>query len=134
MAEPKTRKTGASVDAFIAGVADDTRRADAQRLVALMQDATGEPPAMWGPSIIGFGSCVNDAGVEWMRLGFSPRAGKTAIYILSKPADWDVRLEQLGRHETGKSCLYVKRLDDVDLDVLRDMVAAGWATSRAAMP
>src|SRR5690606_5243852 len=118
-------------DSFIAGIAEN-RRADAHALLELMRDATGVTPAMWGPSIIGFGACVTDNGATWMRLGFSPRAKQTSIYILTKPEDWDARLEQLGPHSMGKGCLYVKRLDDVDLDVLRELVVAGWAASQAA--
>lgn len=132
MASQKTNQTSAPVDEFIAGIDDETRRADATALVDLMRAATGEAPAMWGSSIIGFGSCVNDSGATWMRLGFSPRAKQSSIYILAKPADWDARLERLGPHTMGKGCLYVKRLSDIDLDELREVVADGWAASRAA--
>ena len=89
MAAPKTTRTDADVHAFIDGVANATRRADAQQLVELMQDVTGEPPAMWGPTIIGFGSCRSGSGAAWMRIGFSPRAAKTSIYVLTKPERWD---------------------------------------------
>jgi hypothetical protein len=136
MAESKTTRTDADVDTFLAGVADDTRRTDAHELVDLMRDVTGVEPAMWGSSIVGFGSCrtVTAAGRAgtWPRIGFSPRARNLAIYVMDHPDEYGALLDQLGKHSTGKACLYVTRLDDVDEAVLREIVAGSWAASRAA--
>ena len=122
MAENKTKPTGVSVKAFIDALTDDTRRRDAQALVKLMQAATGEKPAMWGPAIIGFGSqhYVYDSGREGDMpvIGFSPRKAATVIYGALGFAGAVPLLERLGPHSTGKGCLYIKRLAGVDAAVL----------------
>jgi hypothetical protein len=126
MAENKTRKTAVSVDDFLDAVPDPQRRADGKILRALMERVSGEPPAMWGPSIIGFGSYhyKYESGREgdMCRIGFSPRANALVLYggFLRSP---DL-LARLGRHRTGKGCLYIKRLGDVDEAVLEQMTAA----------
>src|SRR2546425_2074621 len=118
MADNKTRPTKASVAAFIDALTDQTKRADAKVLVKLMQSATGEKPKMWGPSIIGFGSChyTYESGREGdMPLaGFSPRKAATVLYGLLGLKDTESLLVKLGRHTTGKGCLYIKKLADVD--------------------
>lgn len=126
MAELKTRPTGASVDGFLAAVSDGQKRADSAVLLDIMSAATGEDPHMWGPSIIGFGTLAYkyDSGRSgtWFVVGFSPRKRAFSLYLaggLSPHAD---RLKHLGKHTRGKSCLYIKRLSDVDLDVLTEMI------------
>ena len=135
MAQNKTQQTQASVDEFIDGVENDTRRSDARALLEMMERVTGEAPKMWGASIIGFGRYHYryDSGREddWMRVGFSPRKSNTSLYMMSKPANYDALLERLGKHKTGASCLYVNRLADVDMDVLEQMVAGAWEASIA---
>ena len=134
MAENKTKPTKLSVPAFIAAVTDATRRADAKALVKLMQSATGEKPKMWGPSIVGFGSChyTYESGREGdMPLaGFSPRKAATVLYGLTGSSDAEALLAKLGRHTTGKGCLYIKRLADVDKKVLEALVAKSVAAKR----
>ncbi len=132
--QQKTNPTAASVDEFLDAITDDSRRADARALTELMREATGVDPVMWGPSIVGYGASVNDAGAVWMRLGFSPRSDSNSIYLLSKPADFDERLERIGTTKRAKSCFYVKRMGDIDPEAFRDLVAACWAESRATMP
>ena len=119
--------TPADVDGFIDAVANDTRRSDARALCALMTSVTGEPPVMWGPSIVGFGSYhyryqsgrTGDAPVA----AFSPRKTNLVVYLVGGFEDrYPKLLERLGPHTTGKACLYLKRLAAVDLDVLRQLV------------
>ena len=128
MAEPKTRPTGASVAGFLKTIADDERHADCLALVRLMTRITGSRPKMWGPSIVGFGTyhTVYASGREgdWPLVGFSPRKQDLTIYVMSGFAGRDALLARLGRHRTGKACLYLKRLADVDRTVLEALVTA----------
>jgi hypothetical protein len=119
--------TGADVEAFLLTVADEGRRADARTLCELMASMTGEPAAMWGSSIIGFGTYhyryasghEGDAPLA----AFSPRKSQLVVYLVSGFAErYGKQLARLGPHKTGKSCLYIKRLSDVDLDVLGQLV------------
>jgi hypothetical protein len=123
MAENKTQPTKLSVTAFINAITDPARRADAKTLVKLMQEASGEKPQMWGPSIIGFGSYhyKYDSGREGDMpvVGFSPRKAATVLYGVAGPRDL---LPKLGKHTTGKGCLYIKKLADIDPQVLETMV------------
>jgi len=121
------RRTDASVEGFLARVPDGRRREDARRLAAIMQEITGEPAAMWGTSIVGFGvyhyryasGHEGDAPLA----SFSPRSQHLAIYLVGEFGDRHrSALARLGPHKTGKGCLYVKRLDDVDLDALRELI------------
>jgi Domain of unknown function (DU1801) len=126
-ASPKTTPTAADVEAFLARVPSDTRRDDARALCALLGDVTGEPPVLWGTSIVGFGSYHYryDSGREgdWPLAGFSPRKAHLVVYLTGGFADRHHRLlAKLGPHKAGKGCLYIKRLADVDLGVLRDLV------------
>ena len=129
MPEPKTRKTTASVKDFIAAVPDEQRRKDAAAVLAMMAEVTGEKAAMWGPSIVGFGSFKGPTG-DWPVAGFSPR--KTALVLYMTPGfdRWSDLRERLGLHSTGVSCLYVKRLSDLDTKVLRKMVEKSVAEVR----
>ena len=131
MAANMTFETDAGVAAFVATVADDTQRADAKTLISIMARASGCPPKMWGPSIIGFGSYhyVYESGREGnsLRMGFSPRKGKMVVYISDGFPKYDALLARLGKHKTGVSCLYIKRLGDVDKATLTDLIEASWA-------
>ncbi|MDX1740237.1 MAG: DUF1801 domain-containing protein, partial [Rhodothermales bacterium] len=127
MAEPKTRLTDASVADFLHGVDDEQKRADCFELVDLMSDVTGEEPKMWGDSIVGFGTYhykyASGREGDWMQVGFSPRKQSLTLYIMSGFSRYDELMKGLGKFKTGKSCLYVKRLSDVDRDVLRELIA-----------
>ena len=126
-ASPKTRPTGADVHAFIAAVPDDARREDARALCGLLSDWTGEPPVVWGSSIVGFGAhhYRYESGHEGTAplVGFAPRKANLVLYLVGGFADrYPAVLERLGPHTTGKACLYLKRLGDVDPEVLRELV------------
>lgn len=129
MSAPKTTVTEASVEAFIAGVEDETQRTDSQALVRMMQDITGEAAKMWGPSIVGFGSYhytyASGREGDWMLCGFSPRKGKLSVYVMQDLEKQSRLLNKLGKHSTGKSCIYIRRLSDVDQQVLRELIEAG---------
>lgn len=126
MAENKTQPTDASVREFLDGVENEARRADAKRVLELMREVTGEEPRMWGPSIVGFGAYRYryESGREgdWFLAGFSPRKSNLVVYIMSGFPRHAELMERLGKHRTGKSCLYIHQLADVDLDVLRELV------------
>jgi hypothetical protein len=123
----KTVVTQVSVADFLATIEDAQQVADSQALCDLMQRVTGCPPVMWGPAIIGFGKYhyVYDSGREGdsMLVGFSPRKGKISVYITQNFEAAPAMLEQLGKHKSAKSCLYIKRLSDVDLAVMEQLVA-----------
>ena len=126
VAEPKTTKTDASVPAFLDAVPDPHRREDALDLCELMTEATGEKPAMWGAAIVGFGSYTYrySTGREgvWPAAGFSPRKQALTLYLSQEFEGYAELLGRLGPHTASKACLYVKRLSDVDTDVLRQLV------------
>jgi len=134
MADLKTRPTGAVVKAFLDGIADDETRRDCRRLVAIMRKATGSGPKMWGSSIVGFGTYhfEYESGREgdWFLTGFSPRKRDVTLYIMAGFSRYGALMRKLGKHKTGKSCLYLRRLSDVDLDVLTDLVSASVAHMR----
>jgi len=131
----KTQPTDASVAAFVAGLADERQRADSERLIALMSKVTGEPATMWGPSIIGFGSYhyryASGREGDTPLVGFSPRKTALTLYASAGEDERADLLARLGPHKVGKSCVYVKRLSDVDEQVLADLVRAGVAYARA---
>lgn len=122
----KTTETDASVDAFLNGVMPDRRRQDGMALRDMIQRLTGLEPKMWGPSIVGFGRYhyKYDSGREGdlFLTGFSPRKTSLSIYIMPGFSDFDGLMAKLGKHKTGKSCLYVNKLDDVDLRVLEELI------------
>ncbi len=130
MAQPKTRKTRASVSAFLASVPDAARRADARRLLALMRAETGERPALWGSAIVGFGSYPSASG-DWPLVAFSPRRANLVVYVMPGFARYGALLRALGKHTTGKSCLYLRKLADVDEAVLRRLVSRSYADMHA---
>ena len=126
MAELKTKSTAVSVAEFLQTIEHPERRADGEAVCAMMARITGEEPRMWGPSIIGFGSYHYryDSGHEgtMCRLGFSPRKAELVLYLLSGADGEAEQLARLGKHRTGKSCLYIKRLSDVDTGVLETLI------------
>lgn len=125
MAETKTKPTPVNVADFIDAVENPVRRDDAKTVCAMLERITGEPPKMWGPSIVGFGSYhyKYDSGHEgdMCRLGFSPRKAELVLYILTDSDGEAEKLARLGKHKTGKSCLYIKKLSDVDMAVLEEL-------------
>jgi hypothetical protein len=137
-AENKTQATVTRVEDFITGIADENQRADARSLIALMTRLSGEPATMWGPSIIGFGRYRYryDSGREgeMCRIGFSPRKGQTVLYLIDGFEGHAELMAKLGKHKTGKSCLYVNRLSDIDLVVLEDMCRSSLAYMAAKYP
>ena len=129
MAELKTKKTALSVDAFIRKVPDATKRKDSETIIAMMRRITRSEPTMWGPAIIGFGAYKyrypDGREMDWFVTGFSPRKQNLALYIMSGFSRHEKILQRLGKHSTGKGCLSIKRLADVDLAVLEELIAAG---------
>lgn len=126
MAELKTKPTGASVAAFLRSVDDDQRRRDAREVVTMMKEITGKRPKLWGTSIVGFGTYhykyKSGREGDWPVTGFSPRKQNLAIYIMPGFSRYAALMKKLGKYKTGKSCLYLKRLDDVDGKVLRQLI------------
>lgn len=127
MAEPKTRPTKSSVAAFLAKVADPVRRADCRAVADLMEKATGEAPTMWGTDIVGFGryrqNYASGSSAEWPIIAFSPRKTDLTLYIMPGLLDDFPELAaKLGKFKTGKTCLYLKRLSDVDTKVLEQVI------------
>jgi hypothetical protein len=126
LAEIKTKPTAASVEDFINAVASEQKRKDSIVLLEMMKKVTGEEPVLWSNSIVGFGmkrykSPTSGREVDWLRIGFSPRKANLTIYLidLKKHAD---ALEKLGKHKTGGGCLYINKLEDIDIKVLKGMI------------
>ena len=126
-AENKTKATRQSVDAFINSIEDKDKRADAKKVAAIMQKVTGSKAAMWGSSIVGYGQYhyKYDSGREGdlMLVGFSPRKQALTIYIIAGFRQFESLMEKLGKFKSGKSCLYIKRLSDIDEKVLEQLIA-----------
>ena len=135
MAENKTQKTGASVEDFLASVENRTRREDGFRLLQMMQEVTGLEPEMWGPSMVGFGDYHYryESGREGdiFLTGFSPRKQSLSLYIMAGFDAYEGLLSRLGKHRMGASCLYINKLADVDMDVLRELVLQSFEHARA---
>lgn len=127
MAQLKTQPNEESVSGFLKRVEDEAKRQDSFTILNLMQEITGEEPKMWGDSIVGFGTYhykyASGRTGEWFLTGFSPRVQNLTLYLMSGFDEYDELLGKLGKHSTGKSCLYVKRLENIDLDILKDLVA-----------
>ena len=144
MAEAKTQITDVDPADFIAAVEPEAKRGEAEVLDALFRRVTGKRPKMWGPAIIGYGDYHTqyDSGreVHWMRSGFSPRKAKHSLYLMGGYCDdatgqrRDALLAKLGKYKTGKSCLYVNKLADIDLDVLEELVRNDWEAMAALYP
>lgn len=128
-----TQPTDVEPAAFVDAVEHPTRRADAQVLLDLMQEISGEEPRMWGDSIVGFGTYhyryASGREGDWMRIGFSPRKSSLALYGLQSAPHAQALLAKLGKHKTGVGCVYVNKLADVDDEVLRALVASAWENS-----
>ncbi len=137
-AKNKTQKTELSPDDFVGAVSPEGKRDDCAAVMLMMCEVSGLTPKMWGPSIVGFGDYhyKYDSGREGdsFRIGFSPRAQNVTIYIMPGYQDFDDELPRLGKHKMGKSCLYIKRLSDVDESVLREMIVKGLALMEAKYP
>ncbi|WP_284125826.1 DUF1801 domain-containing protein [Parerythrobacter aestuarii] len=144
MAEAKTQITDIDPANFIAAVEPERKREEAKQLDALFRKVTGEAPKMWGPSIIGYGSYrttyASGRDVHWLRTGFSPRKARHSLYLMGGYCDEatgkrrDAHLKRLGKHSTGKSCLYINKLANIDMEVLEEMLAADWATMKRLYP
>ena len=127
MAEIKTKPTAASVKAFINSMKDERKRKDSLVLLEMMKKASGEEPKMWGSSLIGFGnvklkSPATGREVDWLRIGFSPRKANFSLYLFGNVKKHAAALKKLGKHKTGMGCLYINRLEDVDLKVLKGLI------------
>jgi len=137
-AENKTKATEVSADAFIDAIADPQRRADAKQVRALMERLSGQPATMWGPSIVGFGvyHYHYESGHEGVmcRMGFSPRKAELVLYVLTGFAGQPDLLARLGKHKTGKVCLYIKKLPDVDEAVLAEIATRALAHMNEKYP
>jgi len=134
MAELKTQPTATSVDALIEGIADEARRQDCRTLLGLMKRATGEEPAVWSSGVVGFGTFhyKSSSGREgdWFPVGFASRKAAITVYLGLSLDELAPLLAKLGKHTVGKGCIYVKRLADVDLGVLEELVADAYARVR----
>ena len=126
MAKLKTQKNDASVEDFLNGVSHERKREDSFAILELMRDVTGEEPAMWGTSIVGFGSYrykyASGREGEWFLTGFAPRKRNLTLYIIAGLENYDSLLAELGKYRTGKSCLYINKLEDVDIPTLRELI------------
>lgn len=126
MAELKTKLNDANVEAFLHSVENRQRRDDSFAVLDLMRETLGEEAKMWGKSIVGFGSYTYKYATgrtgDWMLTGFSPRKGSLTLYIMAGFDEYADLMAKLGKHKTGKSCLYIKKLSDVDQDVLKELV------------
>jgi len=138
MSQNKTQPTSQAVETFLAGVEPERKREEARELVAMFRRITGCEPVMWGSALIGFGSYhyKYESGREgdFLATGFSPRKAQHSIYIMPGYADFSEILSRLGKHSMGKSCLYIKKLADVDMDVLEELVRAGLENLKAKYP
>ena len=136
MAQLQTRPTGDDVDAFLAAIPDERRRADAVAVCELLVRITGEPAVMWGKAIVGFGRqhlrYESGREIDWLVIGFSPRKAATTIYLSDGTDAYADLLDTLGRHTTGGGCLYLKSLDDVDPVVLEEILTRSVAHVRAS--
>jgi hypothetical protein len=124
--ELKTKLNDASVEGFLNSIEDEEKRAGCFRVLELMKNASGEEPKMWGPSIIGFGTThlkyESGRELDWMLVGFSPRKANITLYIMDCFERYGDLMSKLGKYKTGRSCLYIKRVDDIDMNVLEELV------------
>lgn len=138
MAENKTKQTSASVVDFINGIQDEQKRKDSFTLLEMMKKAIGEEPKMWGTSLIGFGqirvkSPSTGREVDWLKIGFSPRKANLSLYISGDiNHQHGEALKKLGKHKTGLGCLYINKLEDVDMTILKGMIEAALAMDHFA--
>jgi len=129
MAELKTKKTGLGVEAFIKKVPELQKQKDSFTILELMEKATNAKAKMWGPAIIGFGErhLKYESGreLDWFVMGFSPRKQNLTLYVPGAVEKQQALLKKLGKHKTGKGCLYINKLEDVDLDILKEIINKG---------
>ncbi len=134
MAEAKTKPTGASVSAFLAAIPDPGKRKEIKKIGAMMRRATGARPRLWGTSIVGYGRYRYDypsgRSGDWMLTGYSPRKQAMTVYIMSGFEPFGELMNRLGKYKTGKSCLYIKRLADIDETVLEELITQSVAVMR----
>ena len=128
-AEIKTKQNSASVEDFIAGIPDEQKRKDSQIILKMMEKATQEKPQMWGSSLIGFGklrykSPATGREVDWFKMGFSPRKANLSLHMGLNVQKHAENLEKLGKYKTGVGCLYINKLEDVDIKVLEKMISS----------
>ncbi len=126
-AEIKTKQTSASVEDFLNTVKDEQKRKDSFAILEMMKKATGEDPKMWGSSIIGFGnkrykSPASGREVDWLVIGFSPRKANLSLYLSMNIKEHEATLKKLGKHKTGVGCLYINKLEDIDVKVLKEII------------
>ncbi len=130
-AKNKTVENEGSVDNFLNSVKDETKKADCLRIKSIMEEISGEPAKMWGTSIVGFGNYhyKYESGREgdFMKVGFSPRAQNVTLYIMPGFGRYEDLMSKLGKHKIGKSCLYVKKLADVDEDILKELITESYS-------
>ena len=125
MTKPKTQKKTANVAAFLAGIKDDQKRTDCLSVLELMQELTGEPAVMWGKELVGFGRFHYRGKTtegDWFHVGFSPRKQNLTLYLHCELEKQGALLDKLGKHKIGKSCLYIKKLEDVHLPTLKKLI------------
>ncbi len=135
MTGPKTQKNDADVDKFLAGIADEQKHIDCLSVLELMKNITGEPAVMWGKAIVGFGSFHyrgKTSEGDWFPVGFSPRKQNLVLYLHCILEEQTALLEKLGKHKIGKSCLYLKRLDDVHIPTLKKLVKKAYKSPAIA--
>lgn len=126
-AEIKTKKTSESVSDFLNKIPEEERRNDCMQIVQLMQKASGDEPKMWGSSIIGFGdhrykSPASGREVDWMKIGFAPRKANITLYLVTDIKQHEQLLNKLGKHKTGGGCLYINKLNDIDIKILKELI------------
>lgn len=131
MAEPKTKATNASVDTFLNAIDDEQRRDDCHAVAKLFTELTGQSPVMWGSSIVGFGVYKIPAGGgkfnDWPRVAFSPRKQNLTLYLMAGVEGNEALMNNLGKFKAGKGCIYIKKLADIDLQVLKKLIQASYA-------
>ena len=138
MAEPKTKPTAMRVSDFLNAIADSGKRSDCKAIAKMMRQATGKRAKMWGTSMVGYGSYrykyASGREGEWFECGFAPRARDITLYIMPGFKKHAALMNKLGKHKTGKSCLYIRRLADVDTDVLQELISESVAEMRRRYP
>ena len=138
MADLKTKKNEARVEGFLKSVENEKRREDSFLVLDLMKEVTGENPTMWGTRFVGFGSYhykgASGREGDWMKVDFSPRKPNMMLYIMDGFGSYDSLLQKLGKYKTGKSCLYINKLEDVDQTVLRELVKQSFKSMSGASP
>ncbi len=138
MAELKTQQNDGSVEKFLNAVEDENKRTDSFRILELLREVTGEEPTMWGTSIVGYGSYhykyASGREGDWFLTGFSPRKQNLTLYIMAGFDEYDDLMSKLGKYKTGKSCLYINKLADIDEQILRELVQKSVAYMKAAYP